>query len=31
MIDAGEAEPVDVYFQRRNRFLRSLPVHDTPV
>jgi radical SAM protein len=28
MIDAGEAEPVDEYFTRRNRFLRSLPVHD---
>jgi AdoMet-dependent heme synthase len=29
MIEAGEAEPVDEYFRRRNRFLRSLPVHDT--
>jgi AdoMet-dependent heme synthase len=28
MIDAGTAEPVDQYFRRRNRFLRSLPVHD---
>jgi AdoMet-dependent heme synthase len=31
MIDAGEAEPVDAYFRRRNRFLRSLPVHDAQV
>jgi AdoMet-dependent heme synthase len=31
MIDAGEAEPVEEYFQRRNRFLRSLPVHDARV
>jgi AdoMet-dependent heme synthase len=29
MIDAGEAEPVEEYFRSRNRFLRSLPVHDT--
>jgi AdoMet-dependent heme synthase len=28
MVAAGEAEPVDVYFARRNRLLRSLPVHD---
>lgn len=31
MIEAGDAEDVDAYFQRRNRFLRSLPVHDTLV
>jgi AdoMet-dependent heme synthase len=31
MIDAGEAEPVEEYFRRRNRFLRSLPVHDARV
>lgn len=30
MVDAGEAEPVDEYFRRRNRFLRALPVHDAP-
>ncbi|CAN5781926.1 TIGR04053 family radical SAM/SPASM domain-containing protein [soil metagenome] len=29
MIDAGEAEPVEEYFARRNRFLRSLPVHQS--
>jgi AdoMet-dependent heme synthase len=29
MIEAGEAEPVEQYFARRNRFLRALPVHDT--
>ena len=28
MVEAGTAEPVDEYFRRRNRFLRSLPVHD---
>jgi AdoMet-dependent heme synthase len=28
MVDAGEVEPVEQYFARRNRFLRSLPVHD---
>jgi AdoMet-dependent heme synthase len=28
MIEAGEAEPVEEYFRSRNRFLRSLPVHD---
>jgi AdoMet-dependent heme synthase len=31
MIEAGDAEDVAAYFQRRNRFLRSLPVHDTLV
>jgi AdoMet-dependent heme synthase len=30
MIDAGEAEPVEEYFMKRNRFLRALPVHDAP-
>jgi AdoMet-dependent heme synthase len=28
MIEAGEAEPVEEYFRKRNRFLRALPVHD---
>jgi AdoMet-dependent heme synthase len=28
MIEAGEAEPVEEYFMKRNRFLRALPVHD---
>jgi AdoMet-dependent heme synthase len=28
MIEAGEAEPVDAYFRKRNRFLRALPVHE---
>jgi AdoMet-dependent heme synthase len=28
LVDAGEAEPVEEYFRRRNRFLRALPVHD---
>jgi AdoMet-dependent heme synthase len=31
MIDAGEAEPVEEYFRRRNRFQRALPVHDALV
>jgi AdoMet-dependent heme synthase len=31
MVEAGEAEPVDEYFRRRNRFLRALPVHDARV
>jgi AdoMet-dependent heme synthase len=31
MIDEGEAEPVEEYFRRRNRFLRSLPVHGAQV
>jgi AdoMet-dependent heme synthase len=31
MIEAGEAEPVEEYFRRRNRFLRALPVHDARV
>jgi AdoMet-dependent heme synthase len=31
MIDAGEAEPVEEYFRRRNRFLRSLPVHNATI
>ncbi|HSJ10519.1 MAG TPA: TIGR04053 family radical SAM/SPASM domain-containing protein [Longimicrobiales bacterium] len=26
MVEAGEAEPVDEYFRKRNRFLRALPV-----
>jgi AdoMet-dependent heme synthase len=29
MVEAGEAEPVDVYFRRRDRFQRALPVHDS--
>jgi AdoMet-dependent heme synthase len=28
MIEAGEAEPVEEYFRKRNRFLHALPVHD---
>jgi AdoMet-dependent heme synthase len=28
MVEAGEAEPVEEYFRKRNRFLRALPVHD---
>jgi AdoMet-dependent heme synthase len=31
MIEAGEAEPVEDYFMKRNRFLRALPVHDAAV
>jgi AdoMet-dependent heme synthase len=29
MVEAGEAEPVDAYFRRRDRFRRALPVHDS--
>jgi AdoMet-dependent heme synthase len=29
MVEAGEAEPVDAYFRRRDRFQRALPVHDS--
>jgi AdoMet-dependent heme synthase len=31
MIESGEAEPVDEYFRKRNRFLRALPVHDASI
>jgi AdoMet-dependent heme synthase len=31
MIDNGEAEPVEEYFRKRNRFLRALPVHGAGV
>jgi AdoMet-dependent heme synthase len=31
MIEAGEAEPVEEYFRKRNRFLRALPVHNTSI
>jgi radical SAM protein len=27
LVDAGAAEPVELYFARRNRLLRALPVH----
>jgi AdoMet-dependent heme synthase len=29
LVDAGEAEPVELYFARRDRWRRSLPVHDS--
>ena len=28
LVEAGEAEPTEVYFARRNRLARTLPVHD---
>ncbi|HSJ06995.1 MAG TPA: TIGR04053 family radical SAM/SPASM domain-containing protein [Longimicrobiales bacterium] len=31
MVEAGEAEPVEAYFRRRDRFQRALPVHDSRV
>ncbi|MEX2608801.1 MAG: TIGR04053 family radical SAM/SPASM domain-containing protein [Gemmatimonadota bacterium] len=28
MVEAGQAEPTEAYFARRNKLVRSLPVHD---